>query len=90
LARSLSSQKRLRQSVRRAERNKARKSIVKSRVKKVVDAVIHKDATTASKALLEALVTLDRAAGKRTIHRNTAARRKSRLTRKVNALAASK
>lgn len=90
MARSLSSQKRLRQSVRRAELNKARKSAIKTRIRKVLDAVTHKDATAANKALHEAVVTLDRAAGKRTIHRNTAARRKSRLARKVNSLKSAK
>ena len=90
MARSLSSQKRMRQSATRAERNKARKSVIKSRIRKVLDAVTHKDATAAGKALHEAVVTLDRAAGKRTIHRNTAARRKSRLARKVNSIKATK
>ena len=90
MARSLSSQKRMRQSITRAERNKSRKSVIKSRVRKVQDAVLHKDATAANKALHEAVVTLDRAAAKKTIHRNTAARRKSRLARRVNALKAAK
>lgn len=80
----------MRQSATRAERNKARKSVIKSRVRKVTDAVTHKDATTANKALHEAIVTLDRAAAKGTIHRNTAARRKSRLARRVNSLKAAK
>lgn len=80
----------MRQSATRAERNKARKSVIKSRVRKVQDAVLHKDATAASKALNEAVVTLDRAAAKRTIHRNTAARRKSRLAKRVNSLKAAK
>lgn len=80
----------MRQSATRAERNKARKSVIKSRVRKVQDAVLHKDATAAGKALNEAVITLDRAAAKRTIHRNTAARRKSRLAKRVNSLKAAK
>ncbi len=80
----------MRQSARRAERNKARKSVIKSKVRKVTDAVVHKDATGANKALHEAIVTLDRAAAKGTIHRNTAARRKSRLARRVNSLKSAK
>lgn len=80
----------MRQSATRAERNKARKSVIKSRVRKVQDAVLHKDATAANKALHDAVVTLDRAAAKKTIHRNTAARRKSRLAKRVNSLKAAK
>lgn len=80
----------MRQSARRAERNKARKSVIKTRVRKVTDAVTHKDLTAASKALNEAVVTLDRAAAKGTIHRNTAARRKSRLAKRVNSLKSAK
>ena len=90
MARSISSQKRMRQSVTRAERNKARKTVIKSKIRKVTDAITHKDATAANKALHEATVTLDRAAAKRTIHRNTAARRKSRLARRVNSLKSAK
>lgn len=88
MARSLSSRKALRQSKRRAERNKARRTIIKTAVRKVTDTVVAKDANAAGKALREAQAILDRSANRKTIHRNTAARRKSLLARRVNALKA--
>ncbi|MFQ5430746.1 MAG: 30S ribosomal protein S20 [Phycisphaerae bacterium] len=86
MARSLSSQKRLRQSVVRAARNKARKSQIKTAIRRVHDAVHGRDPAAAQKALSEASKLLDRNACRSTIHRNTAARRKSRLAKQVNAL----
>lgn len=86
MARSLSSQKRLRQSKVRAVRNRNRKSVIKSRVRKVQDAIKAKDAESAEKALREATQLLDRNANRNTIHPNAAARRKSRLAKRINAL----
>ena len=88
MARSLSSQKRQRQNVKLAARNKARKSVVKSKVRKVRDSIQARDAATAQAAFLDAVKVLDRDANRRTIHPNTAARRKSRLARQLNALKA--
>jgi small subunit ribosomal protein S20 len=76
----------MRQNALRAERNKARRTNIKTRVRKVTDAITMKDAAAADKALREVIVVLDRNATRGTIHRNTAARRKSRLMRRVNAL----
>lgn len=90
MARSISSQKRMRQNARRAERNKARKTVIKTRVRKVLDAIASRDTTAAGKSLREAVVTLDRAAAQGTIHRNTAARRKSRLAKRMNAMKGAK
>ena len=86
MARSLSSRKRLRQNAKRAERNKGRKSVLKSQVRKVTDALTARDMNAATGALRSASALLDRDANRGTIHRNTAARRKSRLTKRVNAL----
>jgi small subunit ribosomal protein S20 len=88
VARSLSSQKRQRQNVKRAARNKARKSVIKTKVRKVRDAIQARDAATSETALREAVKILDRSANGQTIHRNTAARRKSRLAKQLNALKA--
>ncbi|MCG8409584.1 MAG: 30S ribosomal protein S20 [Phycisphaerales bacterium] len=88
MARSLSSQKRLRQSKVRAERNKAHKSQVKTAVRKVRDAIQHRDVETAEKALREASKLLDRNGNRKTIHPNVAARRKSRLAKRINELKA--
>ena len=90
MARSLSSMKRMRQNVKRAAQNKARRTNIKTRVRKVTDALTARDAAGAEKALREAIVVLDRNATHGTIHPNTAARRKSRLTRRLNALKAAK
>lgn len=86
LARSLSSQKRMRQNVKRRARNKARKTVLKTQVRKLTDAIANKDASTAEKELRQAVRLLDQNSKKRTIHRNTAARRTSRLTKRFNAL----
>ncbi len=89
MARSLSSQKRLRQSKTRAARNKARKSQVKTATRKVSDAILQRDVDAAQKALKEAAKLLDRNGTRGTIHPNTAARRKSRLAKRLNAMKAS-
>ncbi|MFH1420291.1 MAG: 30S ribosomal protein S20 [Planctomycetota bacterium] len=89
MARSLSSQKRLRQSVRQAERNQSRRTQIKSKVRKVKDAIIARDVDAAEKAFREAACVLDRNATRLTLHPNTAARRKSRLAKRLNALKAS-
>jgi small subunit ribosomal protein S20 len=85
----LSSQKRHRQSEKRAERNKANRTVVKSKVRRVKDAIVSRDVDAAEKALREAACVLDRNANRKTIHPNTAARRKSRLAKRINALKAS-
>jgi small subunit ribosomal protein S20 len=89
VARSLSSQKRYRQSVTRAARNKARKSQVKTATRKVNDAILQRDVDAAQKALKEAAKLLDRNGTRGTIHSNATARRKSRLAKRVNAMKAS-
>ena len=86
MARSRSSQKSLRRSVRRLERNKARRTQLKTVLRKFEDSVSKKDATGTEKALREASRLVDRNANRRTIHPNTAARRKSRMARRFNAL----
>lgn len=90
MPRSLSSQKRLRQNRTRAARNQARKTTLKSHISKVRDALASRDVNAAMTALHNATRLLDRAANKKTIHRNTAARRKSRLTRRLNSLKTAK
>ena len=64
----------------------ARRSRVRTYVKRVVDAVDSGDAEGARNSLLEAESELDRAAGKGVLHKNTAARIKSRLVRRVKAI----
>lgn len=88
MERSLSSRKRLRQNVRRAARNQARKTVLKGNIRRVRDAIAAHDVNVAQAALNQTTALLDRNANRGTIHRNTAARRKSRLARRVNAIKA--
>ena len=71
----------------RAIRNKAIKSKVKSYVKKVDVAVTAGDKVVAQTVLLEAISEISKATSKGIFHKNTAARKMSRLTKAVNEMA---
>lgn len=77
-----SQKKRIITNAKRAERNKAVKSELKTRVKNATRAL---GTDEASDTLRLAVKRIDMAAAKGIIHKNQAARRKSRLMRKVNA-----
>lgn len=68
-------------------RNKAIKSKVKTSIKKVEAAIVAKDATAAKAALLVAISEIDKATSKGVYHKNTAARKVSRLSKAVNSIA---
>ena len=68
-------------------RNKMIKSKIKTLVKKVDAAVAANDKAAASAALTEAVVAIDKAAAKGVYHKNTAARKVSRITKAVNSIA---
>ncbi len=78
--------KRHRQSVEANARNRAVKSRLKKAVKGVDAAVEQNDPQEAAVALRKATVLLDKAAQKRVIHRNKAARKISRLSKAVNSI----
>jgi small subunit ribosomal protein S20 len=80
--------KRARQNVERNKRNSALRSALRTAVKKVLVAVEQADATAAQAELPHAVRALGKATTKGIIHKNYAARKISRLTHKVNALAA--
>ncbi len=80
---SNSAKKRLRQNIKRRARNRAAKSELKSLVRKVRESAQEGDAGAA--VLREAAKKLDRAAAKRLIHPNAAARTKSRLVKAIKA-----
>ena len=82
-----SAEKRNRQNKKKQLRNTSIKSFVKTTAKKVLQAVEEKDSEGAKQKLLEAISTIDKAAAKKVFHKNTASRKISKLTRKVNALA---
>ena len=81
---SASSAKRLRQSKVRATRNKSIKSALKTAVKKVLKDVTAASATTADD-FKTAAKKLDQAGSKSVIHKNKAARLKSRMQRAMKA-----
>jgi len=83
---NLSAEKRARQSVKRNLRNRSVESGVKTVLKKVETAVTSGNRDDAGKALLQAVKALNKAASKGVVHRNTASRNISRLTKKVNAV----
>jgi small subunit ribosomal protein S20 len=68
-------------------RNKAIKSKVKTYVKKVETAVEKKDVEAAAEALKVAIVEINKAGSKGVYHKNTCARKISRLTKAVNEIA---
>lgn len=80
--------KRARQAIKRNQRNRAVQSSVKGFIKKVMTAVEEKKADEAKASLREAAAALAKAVSKGVLKPNTVSRRISRLTLKVNALAA--
>lgn len=86
MAHSLSRKKRIRQNEVRNTRNRARKQEVKTLTRKFNDAVHDKDAGKAQEHLQALTKRLDQVANSSTMHKRTAARRKSRLAKRLNAL----
>ncbi len=83
---NLSALKRVRQSEKNRLRNKAVRTAIKTVTKKVEAAVSSKDKEGIKGLLIEAESLISKAATKGVIHRNTAARRISRLARLANTL----
>ncbi len=82
-----SAKKRILVNEKKAERNKSIKSKVKTMVKKVDAAVAAGDKARANTALVEAVSELGKACSKGVYHKNTVARKVSRITKAVNKLA---
>lgn len=87
MANTASAQKRNRQTKRRTDRNQARKSRVRTFVKKVETAIAGGDRAAAGEALRAAQPEMQRAASKGVVHKNTVARKLSRLSARIKALA---
>jgi small subunit ribosomal protein S20 len=81
-----SAEKRLRQTERRTAVNRSRMSRVRTFVKKVEVAIEIGDKAAAQSAFQEAQPELHRATTKGVMHRNTVARKLSRLSARINAL----
>jgi small subunit ribosomal protein S20 len=88
LAIHLSALKRARQNEKKRLRNLHIKTTVKSSIRKVQEAVKNKDIEGAKGALSKAIPLIQKAHSKGVFHKNTSARKISRLTLAVNALTA--
>ena len=88
MAHSLSAKKRIRQNEKRNARNRHRKLLLKQDVKGLTTAITAGDAKKAGEALKTVVSRLAKVAAKHTLHKNTAARKRSRLAKRVNKLAA--
>lgn len=85
-----SSKKDIRRSTKAREKNTAIKSALKTYIKKAKKASEGSDKTAATAALTLAVKSIDKAAQKGVVHKNQAARRKSRLAKATNQAAATK
>ncbi len=81
-----SAQKRARQAVRRRAHNMALRSRVRSQIKNVVNAIAAGDKEAAQAGYKTAVPTIDNMVGKGIIHKNKAARHKSRLNTRIRAM----
>jgi small subunit ribosomal protein S20 len=89
MANTASARKRIRQNATRNERHRARRSRVGTFLTKVEKAILGGDKTVAQAAFKDAQPELQRAATKGVMHSNTIARKLSRLSARIKALAAS-
>jgi small subunit ribosomal protein S20 len=88
VANSPQARKRARQAEKRRAHNSSLRSLVRTVIKKVSAAISSGDATAAKTAYDNAIPVIDRMADKGIIHKNKAARHKSRLNSQVKALSA--
>lgn len=87
MANSAQAEKRARQAEKRRQHNAARRSMMRTHIKKVIKAIRAGDKAAAAEAYKEAVPVVDRAANKGLIHANKAARHKSRLNAHIKAMA---
>ena len=88
MANSIQAKKRARQNEKRRQHNASLRSMVRTYLKKVDAAIASGDQANAQEAYTAAVPVIDRMADKGIIHKNKAARHKSRLNTKVKALSA--
>lgn len=89
MANTASARKRIRQTEKRTIRNRARRSRVRTFLRKVEQAIAGGDQSQAQEALRVAQPELQRAATKGVLHKNMVARKLSRLSSRIKALGAS-
>lgn len=83
MANTKSAEKRIRQNAKERERNRAHRSRLRTAVKHLRSAIEGGDTAKADELLPQTLKTIDSIAQKRVIHKNTAARTKSRLVKAI-------
>lgn len=88
MANTTQARKRAKQAEKRRRHNASFRSMVRTYIKKVVTAIQTKDFDQATAAYNEAVPVIDRMADKGIIHKNKAARHKSRLNASIKALKA--
>ncbi len=88
MANSPQARKRIRQTARRTEVNKSRRTRMRNFIRRVEEAIASGDAEAARDALRLAQPEIMRSANKGIVHKNTASRKISRLSNRVKALSA--
>lgn len=86
MANSAQAKKRARQAEKHRQWNASRRSMLRTYIKKVVNAIIGGNQTEALTAYQAAVPVIDRMANKGVIHKNKAARHKSRLNGRIRAM----
>ncbi len=86
MAHSLSAKKRVRQNEKRRVINRKRKSQVKTKIKQFQETLSEGDVEAATEQLRIVTAKLDKTAATSTMHKKTAARKKSRLAKRLNNL----
>ena len=86
MANSLSARKRARQAEKHRLRNASQRSYVRTTIKKVLAAIESDDKSAAEAAYKNAVPAIDRSVSKGLMHRNKAARHKSRLNKHVRSM----
>jgi small subunit ribosomal protein S20 len=87
MANSAQARKRARQAVKQRAHNASLRSELRTAIKKVAKAVLGGDKAAAQAVFQESVSVIDRIADKNIIHKNKAARHKSRLSAAIKALA---
>ena len=88
MANSAQARKRARQAVKQRAHNASLRSSLRTAVKRVQKAVVAGDKVAAQSIYQESVAVIDRIADKKIIHKNKAARHKSRLAAQVKGLSA--
>lgn len=87
MANTAQAKKRVRQAEKHRAHNAARRSLMRTEIKKALKAIESKDKGAAQQAYRDAASIIDRLAGKGILHKNTASRYKSRLNTRLRAVA---